>query len=417
MEIDLKTCSGFALISGAALSTTGPTTISNGLVGSLSTVAGFPPGQLLNGSAIVTDSAIVSAAMQDLTSAYNSVKNSTYPAVFVPGELGGVTLNAGIYYNTGAITLATGNLTLDGPGQYVFRFGAAMSIAASVGIIPINGALADSIVWQVTGAFAIGANVTMSGTVLCYAAIAVGNQCTITGQLLSLTGALAVGNSTVVKPDNAVQLALAAALQKAAIVASTAGTTACTIELPSGDIVTNVHRFGESSSQMVARITREVFSSVPVSSDSHWMLRCNGELMTSDNFIGLLALSSLCVMEKSQVFWNPLPADILFASDIQFITLSGSIHITVDTRFCVRFTQRQFQLSLAPFGCTAHVSGCCSSVCLREAQLQWLTPAATPLALAMTSMRCLSALQIWPQLLSKPSKRRWQTWIWSSALL
>lgn len=146
MEIDLKTCSGFALISGAALSTTGPTTISNGLVGSLSTVAGFPPGQLLNGSAIVTDSAIVSAAMQDLTSAYNSVKNSTYPAVFVPGELGGVTLNAGIYYNTGAITLATGNLTLDGPGQYVFRFGAAMSIAASVGIIPINGALADSIV-------------------------------------------------------------------------------------------------------------------------------------------------------------------------------------------------------------------------------------------------------------------------------
>jgi hypothetical protein len=345
---DLKTASVFALLSSAALSSTGGSVISNGQIGSASTTAGFPPGILMRGSILVTDALIVSSALQDLTDAYNSVKNSASTAVFVPAEMGGLTLTPNIYYNTGAVTLATGSLTLDGPGQYIFRFNAAMSIAASVSVILINGALPDSIVWQVSGAFAMGANASISGVVMCYAAIAVGNQCTVAGQLLSLTGALAIDNTCVTRPDNAVQLAAAAVVEKVRILAlTTTSTLTFTVELPDATVVTYAHIFGESCDDMITRMSALFYSSVPIASDSRWVLSCNGELLTSYNFLQYARSDYLCVLQKSDVFWHPHPADAAHVRQLMFLTDFLTSSVTVDDRFSVKFTQRALKLSLA----------------------------------------------------------------------
>lgn len=346
MSVDLQSATPFALLCAAALSCTGSTVISNGAVGSKSTVSGFPPATLTNGAVIITDQAVSATAIADATTAFNTIRDGTSPAVFVPGELGGITLNPGTYYNTGAVTLATGDMVLSGDGQFVFRFGAAMSIAASTSMILTNGALAENIVFQVTGAFSIGASVKMSGTVLCYAAIAIGANCTIGGALISLTGALAVDTSSVTRPDNAAQLAAAAVVQKALIVASTSIPLNFSVEMPDASILAGTHVFGESCMQMVARITAYF---IPHSVDSRWELVCNGITLATDNFIALLQSGVTCTLQKTQS-WLSVPADVPFTRQIVFVSNAGTMTLVIDNRFSVRFFQRQYQMCFSSNG-------------------------------------------------------------------
>lgn len=347
MAVDLRSATDFALLCAAALSTTGASNVSNGKVGGTSTISGFPPATLSNGASLEYNQTICAQALADARTAYDTVKNGTSPAVYVPGELGGLTLTPNTYYNTGAMTLATGNLTFNGNGLYVFRIGAAMSIAASMSMVMINGAVAEDITFQVTGAFAVGAGVSMVGTILGYAAVSVGTGCTIKGALVSLTGALAVDTSSVTRPDNAAQLAAAAVVAKQAIIDSTSVPLNFTVSMPDGSILSAGHVFGESCTQMIARITAYF---IPISVDSKWDLVCSGITLQTENFMALLKSGVQCILQMNQNAWLPIANDAQYTRKIVFKSDIGTMLLSTDNRFTVKFTQRQYQSCFSSTG-------------------------------------------------------------------
>jgi hypothetical protein len=90
----------------------------------------------------------------------------TRDAVVLGPDLGGLTLNPGVYtcLTTGAIA-AGGTLTLDGPGFYIFQIGTTMTTAGLSNVVLINGASANQIFWQ-CGTTASFSGDTFYGTIV-----------------------------------------------------------------------------------------------------------------------------------------------------------------------------------------------------------------------------------------------------------
>ncbi|HEX2702116.1 MAG TPA: ice-binding family protein, partial [Solirubrobacteraceae bacterium] len=91
--VGLATDSSFAILSGQAITNTGPSTINGNLgVSPGAAVTGFPPGTV-NGTTHEAD-AVAGQAQLDLTTAYNDAAGRT-PFATVPADLAGLTLTPG----------------------------------------------------------------------------------------------------------------------------------------------------------------------------------------------------------------------------------------------------------------------------------------------------------------------------------
>lgn len=76
----------------------------------------------------------------------------------VTGHVTGV-YTPGCYTSGGAMNITTNTIvTLDGPGTYIFKPGAALTTQASTSVVLINGASACNVFWIPVGATTIGAN-------------------------------------------------------------------------------------------------------------------------------------------------------------------------------------------------------------------------------------------------------------------
>ncbi|MEI6296430.1 MAG: ice-binding family protein [bacterium] len=116
-------------------------------------------------------------------------------AVVIPGHAAG-TFPPGCYVMAGAIDLTLNtDVTLDGPGVYVFRSGAALTTGANSNILLINGATADNVFWAPVGATTLGANSSFVGNILDDAGITLGSSATLLGRALAF-GELVKTNST-----------------------------------------------------------------------------------------------------------------------------------------------------------------------------------------------------------------------------
>jgi hypothetical protein len=111
-------------------------------------------------------------------------------AVFGNGEI----LTPGVY---DVVTPASiqGILTLDAQGDpdavFVFRINGALTSVAASQVLLVNGANPANIFWESLGATALGANTVFAGTaVAVVGAASIGNGSTMTGRLLSTTGAI-----------------------------------------------------------------------------------------------------------------------------------------------------------------------------------------------------------------------------------
>jgi hypothetical protein len=201
------------------------TPLNIGLVNGAIDTAPPPPtvGCPTEGTAIT--GAIAAQASADALTAYNALVAfpngldvSTCPGCGggLAGELGGRTLDAGIYKSApGSYSITQGDLTLDAQGNpnafWVFQMATTLTVGTPTearNVLLVNGAQAKNVFWQVGTAATINGILgggTMTGTIISQAAISVSTAgvaavTTLNGRALVLTGPVTVVNTVINVP-------------------------------------------------------------------------------------------------------------------------------------------------------------------------------------------------------------------------
>jgi Ice-binding-like len=196
--VPLGTTAPFAVLAGATITNTGPTTIT-GDVG-LSPGSSFvDTGVTLNGTRHIAD-AVADQAQTDLTTAYNDAAGRT-PILLGGVELGGRTLTPGVYSSGGVLEI-TGTLTLDAQGDpeavFIFQSTATLVTAANSVVRLVNGARFCRVFWVVPSAATLGTDSIFKGHIFAVSGIQAYKGANIEGQLLvQRAGAVTLENNVI----------------------------------------------------------------------------------------------------------------------------------------------------------------------------------------------------------------------------
>jgi hypothetical protein len=200
--VSLGTASTFGVLAATTVTNTGPSVINNGDLGVSpgTAVTGFPPG-VVNGTVHSADAAAASA-QTDLTAGFTDAAART-PTVTGLSALSNQTLGPGVY-NASSSLGVTGTVTLDGQGDtgsvFIFQIGSTLTTASASAIVPINGAQACNVFWEVGSSATLGTGSTFLGNILALASITVTTGDTISGRALARNGAVTLDTDTITVP-------------------------------------------------------------------------------------------------------------------------------------------------------------------------------------------------------------------------
>src|SRR5665213_2036058 len=140
-SVGLGTANSFAVLAGAGITNTGPTTVTGDLGTFPTTTESGIASVTVNGTNHAGD-AVTQGAKNDLVTAYNTAAGEG-PTNPIAGDLAGQTLLAGVYNSSSSIGLS-GALTLNAAGNpdavFVFQAGSTLTTASGSRINLINGA-------------------------------------------------------------------------------------------------------------------------------------------------------------------------------------------------------------------------------------------------------------------------------------
>ncbi len=161
-----------------------------------------------------TNGAAQSSALANLNAqACTSIGTNVTLNTIIIGANPPGTFPPGCYSSSGTmdITLST-NVTLNGPGVYIFRSGGALTTGANSNVLLTNGALAQNVYWTPGGAASIGANAATSptptfvGTIIADAlgstGINVGHFANVRGRLLAFGHTVTTDSNTITVPTS-----------------------------------------------------------------------------------------------------------------------------------------------------------------------------------------------------------------------
>ena len=104
------------------------------------------------------------------------------------GEIGGLTLQPGLYTWATGLLITTDVTLTGGPDDvWIFQVAGAMNQANGTRVTLTGGARAKNIFWQVAGAVALGTTAHFEGVVLGKTLIAVNTGASVNGRLLAQT--------------------------------------------------------------------------------------------------------------------------------------------------------------------------------------------------------------------------------------
>jgi hypothetical protein len=199
--VKLASSSGFAVLAGSTVTSTGATTLYGDLGLWPSASVTETPAMTVNGTRHINDGS-ASAAQGALTAAYNDAAGRTVDFTLAT-ELGGTTLTSGIYDSaagTFGITAATA-LTLDGNGDpnsvFIFKMASTLITGAGSQVLLINNAQANNVFWQVGSSATLGASSVLEGNILALTTISLGTGATVDGRVLARNGAVNLDNNTI----------------------------------------------------------------------------------------------------------------------------------------------------------------------------------------------------------------------------
>ena len=201
--VPLGAASTFVVLAGETITNTGATTLGGDI--------GVAPGSAVTGEETITlvggvnrtGEAVTTQAKTDLVTAYNAASAQS-PDPLGGVELGGLTLEPGVY-DTGGVIELNGNLTLDGNGDpnavFVFQSLSSLLAGAASSITFIDGATACNLYWRVPESAEILAGSQFAGTILAEVSIAFAAGATLQGRALAQTGEVTMINNTITLPE------------------------------------------------------------------------------------------------------------------------------------------------------------------------------------------------------------------------
>ncbi len=207
--VDLNSAESFAVLGGSTVTNTGPTTLDGDLgvspgtaiTGFFGTVENDGPGTF-SGSSHQAD-AIAMLAQADALTAYNNLAAMVPTQDLTSQNLGGMTLNPGIY-NFDVEAALTGTLTLDGAGDYVFQIGSTLTTAAGSSVVFINGADPyNDVFWQVGSSSTLGTGTVFGGTIIADQTNTLGTGASVDGRVIALNAAVNLDTNNIVVPEPA----------------------------------------------------------------------------------------------------------------------------------------------------------------------------------------------------------------------
>jgi len=208
--VDLGTAGDYAILSKSGISTVPPSAVTGNLGVSpikSSAITGFSltldsSGQFstsaqVTGKAYAPDYASptpvnLTTAVSDMQTAYTDAAGRTLPdhTELGSGNIGGLTLAAGLYKWSTGVTIPA-NVTLSGgPNDvWIFQIAGNLSIASGKAVVLSGGAQAQNVFWQVAGGVgvALGSTSQFEGTILAQAAITMQTGASVNGRLLAQT--------------------------------------------------------------------------------------------------------------------------------------------------------------------------------------------------------------------------------------
>lgn len=201
--VDLGTTESFAVLAGTTITNTGPTTINGSAGGDV----GVSPGTAFTGEADVTlsgavhlNDAVAIQAQTDLVTAYNDAAGRT-PVTIIPTELGGTTLEPGVYASESGTFQITGTLTLDAQGDpnapFIFLTESTLVSASDSRVELLNGARFCRVFWKVGSSATLGTNSHFVGHIFALTDIAAQTGATVQGQLLARNGQVTLDTNTI----------------------------------------------------------------------------------------------------------------------------------------------------------------------------------------------------------------------------
>jgi uncharacterized repeat protein (TIGR01451 family) len=188
----------FGVLGGSGVSgATGTGVIVNGDVGSspTATITNFGPSSVASGFTLhMTNDAVVQQARSDASAAANDLAIQG-PGIALPAQLSGQTLTAGSYSFTSAADLAaSGTLTLNGPGVFVFNVSSALT--ANVGSTVVGSADPCNVYWRVGSSATLNGNSFLGTVMAATGFVTVGSGASVTGRVVAATAVTMAGSGT-----------------------------------------------------------------------------------------------------------------------------------------------------------------------------------------------------------------------------
>jgi len=152
---------------------------------------------------------MLTAAQGALTVAYNDAAGRTPvpEADFLnpgTGNIGGMTLESGLYKFTGTASITDSDVTLQGDENevWIFQITTNLVVGNGIQVILAGGARAANVFWQVGTSATLGTASVFKGTILADQSVSLATGATVEGRLLARIAAVTLDAATITHPGD-----------------------------------------------------------------------------------------------------------------------------------------------------------------------------------------------------------------------
>ncbi len=214
VPVNLGTAGGFAILSKTGITDVYPSVVT-GNVGTtpitgaaLLLSCGEVSGKVFSVDAAgplpctINDASFLSTAVGDMEFAYDDAAGRVFPDFneLGAGEIGGLTLEPGLYKWATGLLISTDVTLVGGPDDvWIFQVAGTMNQANGTRVTLAGGARPKNIFWAVAGAVTLGTSAHFEGVILAKTMIAANTGASVNGRLLAQT-AVTLQMTTVTQP-------------------------------------------------------------------------------------------------------------------------------------------------------------------------------------------------------------------------